>query len=175
MLTIKVNLKATNSRFDELCDSAVIEINGRVKKPNGVFFNGSNQFYMSMLNELDFVEVDFRNSNIQKITKKDKKIQDVNREQILKPSARYEVMSKWPQNPEDRKLGITLKETIILDRTNNQILAKYQTVRKTKGVRVVSTCPKKNFYFFEGDVAKYVLGMTDKLKAEGISVKMSQN
>ena len=84
-------------------------------------------------------------------------------------------MSKWPQNPEDRKLGITLKETIILDRTNNQILAKYQTVRKTKGVRVVSTCPKKNFYFFEGNVAKYVLGMTDKLKAEGISVKMSQN
>lgn len=180
--TVKVKLKEANSRFDELCDSAVIEIKGRVKKPDGVFFNGSNQFYMRMLNELDFVEVDFRNNSIQRITKKDNKpafvnfkIQDVNREQIFKPSARYEVMSKWPQNPADRKLGIISKETIILDRTNNQILAKYLTVRRTKGSMVMATCPKNNFYFFEGNIAKYVLGLTDELKAEGLDVRMSQN
>lgn len=179
--TAQVKRNSTNSRFSELCNSVRIEINGRSKKPDGVYFDGPNQYYMSMLNELDFVEVHFPNNRIQRISKKDNqpavvnfKIQDVNRKEISKPSARYEIKTKWPQNEADSKLGILSKEIIILDRTNNQVLAKYTTVRRTKGVRVVDTCPK-NIYFFEGNIAKYVLGMTDELKAEGINVKMSPN
>jgi hypothetical protein len=57
---------STSSRFKELCDSSEIEIKGRVKKPDGIYFNSSNHYYMSMLNELDFVEVDFRNNGIQR-------------------------------------------------------------------------------------------------------------
>jgi hypothetical protein len=83
-------------------------------------------------------------------------------------------MNKWPHSEADRKLGIIAKEITILDRTNNQVLAKYTTVTRSEGVRVVDTCPK-NYYSFEGNVARYVLGMAEELKAEGVDVKMSPN
>jgi hypothetical protein len=168
-----------SSRFEQLCNSVEIEINARVDKPKGVHFHGITPYYIGLLNELDFVEVssDY-NSRIQKITKIDGqpallngKVQDVNKETISKPSANYGVTTRFTKNESDKTLGIISKETIIMDRTSNKVLTSFPTFsRKTEKRYTSEYCP--GGYGFEVKMVKYVLGITDELKTEGVNIKM---
>lgn len=178
--TVLLKEKKEHSRFVELCESAKVTINKRAKKITEVYFSSSNTYYKDILRDLDFVEVKFNAiKKTQKLTIKadiptSKKltIYDINREDISTPTARYQIKSSIPfSNDPDRKRGFHTEETTILDRTNNEVLAKYFTVTRTNGSKIVDSCPK-NFFFYEGNIVKYVLGMTDEIDTKGFDVRI---
>ena len=168
-----------SSRFEELCNSIEIEIKTRVNKPKGVHFQGVTPYHIGLLNDLDFVEVssDY-NDIIQKKTKIDGqpvllngKVQDLNKETIPSPSAKFEVTTRFTTTESDKAIGISSKETIILDRTRNKVLTRFPTYsRKTEKRYISERCPVG--YGFEVNMVKYVLGMTDNLKTDGVNIKM---
>jgi len=170
--------QATASRFTKLCESAEVIINTRVKMPSNIYFSSSNNYYKDMLRDLDFVEVRFSSTKIQRLTIKadidrSKKISvyDLNREEIYTPTARYQVKTKFLSNNLDRKLGINAKEIIILDTIKNEILAKYVTITRSNGPRIIDSCPE-NFFTYESNIVRYVLGMTDKIDTKGYDLKV---
>lgn len=171
----KQNNKAFELRYKQLCEAVKSEVYQRVDAPKSVYFNLGNG-HQTLLKELEFVEVGLNHRNMKRYTLKEgaknKKglgimYKDLIHVQITEQTSRYHVIESSPPSEEDRKLGIRLINTKIIDSQTKEILADYSSVRHTKGVRVASTCPE-NHFSRNSSIQRYVFKLSDEIASNVI-------
>ncbi len=141
------NLKKQNkiqriARFDELCKSDLIKIYGKAENAKTLYFPNDTIFVSDLLlkKKFEYVEVKHvKNIDGKKIQVYTRIVENPDREgrpkwdyskkiNIDHPEAKYEFDYRDISEDNDRKIGNKIREYIVKDRQNNQILAHYKIV-----------------------------------------------
>jgi hypothetical protein len=165
--------RAKAARFQELCQTARIDIYRKVNDAKSVLFVISTNAIYPLLEKLDFVEVKYESRDKLQYVRLYKKpgeaavVQgkhNANRTVVAEPEAQYEISTKPMGSPSDTAMSLYVEEATIRDRRTNDVLAVFTAIAERRSVVRGDElfCPEGFEYVrYQAEVPSYVLGLMD--------------
>lgn len=161
--------RAIVTRFQELCQTARIDIYRRVNDSRSVLFATPTNAIYPLLEKLDFVEIKRERDNQTSYDRLYKRPgeaarDNVSRTVVAEPEAQYEISTRPMGSPSDGAMHLHVEEATIRDRRTNDVLAVFTAVAEFRSVMRGNElfCPEGFRYVrFQTEVPSYVLGLMD--------------